>query len=126
MPKSEAEVSIVQQRLQRAGYRDESAVKIFYGSKVLVPLLLCVLALVTGLCRYSPFFVYCRSPGPGLFWRRISGWEGELPTRQTKIRRGLPDVLDLLVICIEAGLSLDQATARTGDRIEISPAGTVR
>jgi tight adherence protein C len=36
-----------------------------------------------------------------------------ITSRQAKIRRGLPDVLDLLVICIEAGLSLDQATART-------------
>ncbi len=34
MPKSEKEVSIVKQRLARAGYRNESAVKIFYGSKV--------------------------------------------------------------------------------------------
>ena len=34
LPKSQAEVSIVLQRLQRAGFRDESAVKIFYGSKV--------------------------------------------------------------------------------------------
>jgi len=49
LPKSQAEVSVVLQRLTRAGYRKESAVKIFYGSKVLVPLLLCAVALVSGL-----------------------------------------------------------------------------
>lgn len=112
LPKSQAEVSVILQRLQRAGFRDESAVKIFYGSKVLVPLLLCALAVVSGLGKLNWFFVIALSLGLGFlvpdFWlgRRIS-------TRQAKIRRGLPDVLDLLVICIEAGLSLDQATART-------------
>ena len=112
LPKSQAEVSVVTTRLQRACFRDSSAIKVFYGSKVLVPLLLCVLALVTGFFRYSPFFVITLCLGLGFlvpdFWlgRRIN-------SRQAKIRRGLPDVLDLLVICIEAGLSLDQATART-------------
>ena len=36
---------------------------------------------------------------------------------QAKIRRGLPDVLDLMVICIEAGQSLDQATIRTAEEL---------
>jgi tight adherence protein C len=36
-----------------------------------------------------------------------------------RIRRGLPDVLDLLVICIEAGLSMDQATARTAEELRL-------
>jgi tight adherence protein C len=112
LPKSQAEVSIVLQRLQRAGFRDESAVKIFYGSKVLVPLLFCILVLVTGLGDMGGFFVYLIAAALGFlapdFWlgRRIK-------KRQSKVRRGLPDVLDLLVICIEAGLSLDHATART-------------
>jgi tight adherence protein C len=112
LPKSQAEVSIVLQRLQRAGFRDESAVKIFYGSKVLVPLLFCILVLVTGLGDMGGFFVYIIAAALGFlapdFWlgRRIK-------KRQSKVRRGLPDVLDLLVICIEAGLSLDHATART-------------
>ncbi len=112
LPKSQTEVSVIRQRLQRAGYRDESVVKVFYGSKVLVPLLLCLLVLVSGAGHFGGFFVYILVLGLGFlapdFWlgRRIT-------TRQSKIRRGLPDVLDLLIICIEAGLSLDQATART-------------
>lgn len=117
LPKSEAEVSVVMQRLQRAGFRDESAVKVFYGCKVLVPILLCALAFISGLGRLSPFFAITLSLGLGFlvpdFWlgRRIS-------TRQGKMRRGLPDVLDLLVICIEAGLSLDQGTARTATELK--------
>jgi len=39
---------------------------------------------------------------------------------QSKITRGLPDVLDLLVICMEAGLSMDQATARTAQELTLS------
>jgi tight adherence protein C len=117
LPKSQAEISVVLQRLTRAGYRSESAVKIFYGCKVLVPLGLCAVALVTNLASFSPFFIYASALGLGFlapdFWlgRQISN-------RQKKIQRGLPDVLDLLVICIEAGLSLDQATARTAQELK--------
>ena len=116
LPKSQAEISIVLQRLQRAGYRDESAVKIFYGCKVFIPIVLCVLAFVSTLASFAPFFIYASCLGLGFlgpdFWlgRKIS-------KRQKKMERGLPDVLDLLVICIEAGLSLDQATARTAEEL---------
>jgi tight adherence protein C len=44
----------------------------------------------------------------------------QISNRQAKIRRGLPDVLDMLVICVEAGLSLDQATARTAEELRQS------
>ena len=116
LPKSQAEVSVVVQRLIRAGYRNESAVKIFYGSKVLVPLLLCALALVTGLADLSPFFVYASALGFGFLAPDF--WLGrQIKKRQKLIRRGLPDVLDLLIICIEAGLSLDQATVRTAQEL---------
>jgi tight adherence protein C len=41
-------------------------------------------------------------------------WLGrKIKARQKKVRLAVPDVLDLLVICVEAGLGLDQATART-------------
>jgi len=116
LPKSQAEVSVAVQRLTRAGYRNESAVRVFYGYKVFVPLALCAIALVSGLAKLSPFFVYASCLGLGFlgpdFWlgRKIKG-------RQKRMERGLPDVLDLLIICIEAGLSLDQATARTAEEL---------
>jgi tight adherence protein C len=119
LPKSDKEVSIVLLRLTRAGYRNEHAVKIFYGCKVLVPLLLCAIAAVTGLANMGPFFVYLLALGGGFLAPDF--WLGKkISARQKRITRGLPDVLDLLVVCMEAGLSLDQATARTAQELNTS------
>jgi tight adherence protein C len=114
LPKSQAEVSVTQQRLIRAGFRKDAAVNYFYAAKVITPLSFCVLVLAAGV---GSLFTYAVALGLGFlapdFWvgRRIS-------KRQGKIRRGLPDVLDLTVICIEAGLSLDQAIARTAEELQ--------
>lgn len=116
LPKSQAEVSVISQRLIRAGHRNESAVKIFYGCKVLVPAALCLVAVVTKATSLSPFFVYAMALGLGFLIPDF--WLGrQIKNRQKRIARGLPDVLDLLVICVEAGLSLDQATARTSEEL---------
>lgn len=119
MPKSDKEVSIVKTRLARAGYRNESAMKVFYGSKVVTPVLLCLVALVSGLGAMSPFIVYVLALGLGFLGPDF--WLGKkIEKRQKRIQKGLPDVLDLLVICMEAGLSLDQATARTAQELHKS------
>ncbi len=116
LPKSQAEISIVLQRLQRAGFRDESAVKVFYGCKVIIPIVLCILAFVSTIASFAPFFIYASCLGLGFLGPDF--WLGKkISKRQKKMERGLPDVLDLLVICIEAGLSLDQATARTAEEL---------
>jgi tight adherence protein C len=117
LPKSQAEVSIVRQRLIRAGYRRDTAINIFYGSKVLTPLLVCALAWVTGLVSLGPLFVIVLSLCLGFMVPDF--WLGrQIKKRQKRIRLGLPDVLDLLIICVEAGLSLDQATARTASELK--------
>jgi len=116
IPKTQAEVSVVQQRLIRAGFRKDSAASLFYGSKVLVIIGLAATVALTGLGQKSPFVMYAAALAVGYlgpdFWlgRKISA-------RQKKIKLGLPDVLDLLVICVEAGLGLDQATARTSHEL---------
>lgn len=119
MPKSEADVSIAQQRLTRAGYRNESAVKLFYGAKILVPVTLVVLLLVSGIGHSNPFFFYALALGIGYLGPDF--WLGrKIKSRQARIRRSLPDVLDLLIICIEAGLSLDQGTARAAQELRLT------
>ncbi len=116
VPRTEAEVSVVQQRLITAGFREDTSVKYFYSAKVLCPLTLCAVALFSGLGSTSPIFIYIACAGIGFLIPDFA--LGKLiSNRQSKIRRGLPDVLDMLVICVEAGLSLDQATARTAEEL---------
>ena len=116
VPKTQAEVSVAQQRLIRAGYRTDSAVKVFYGMKVLVPVALCIAVLCSGLASESPFIVYAAALGVG--YLAPDFWMGrKIAARQTRIRLGLPDMLDLLIICIEAGLGLDQAMARAAQEL---------
>ncbi len=119
LPKSKAEVSAVQLRMVRAGYRKDSAVQIFYGTKFLLMVVFVVLAVVTGLASLNYLIVILVALALGFlapdFWlgRQIS-------KRQKQIRLGLPDLLDLLIVCVEAGLSLDQATSRTTEELDKS------
>jgi tight adherence protein C len=118
MPRTVEEVSVVQKRLIRAGYRKDAHLRVFYGAKVAVPVALCILATLTGVYEWGPFFIYALCLGLGFlipdFWlgNRISA-------RQLEVRLGLPEVLDFMVICIEAGLSLDHASLRTADELKL-------
>jgi tight adherence protein C len=122
IPKSQSEVSVVQQRLIRAGFRKDSALSFFYGTKFLVPIALVATAFFTGLGEQSPFIMYAAALGIG--YLAPDFWLGKkIKSRQKKLRLGLPDVLDLLVICVEAGLGMDQATQRTAEELaEAQPA----
>ncbi len=119
LPRSPEEVGVIQKRLIWAGYRKDSYVNIFYGAKVAVPLLLCILATVTKAYHYGPFFVYALAGGLGFLLPDF--WLGNrIAARQLKIRLGLPEALDLMVICIEAGLGIDQAVLRVADELKMS------
>jgi tight adherence protein C len=119
VPRSQQEVSVLQKRLIRAGYRKPSAVNIVYGAKVLIPLSLAILASVTRIYEIGPFFVYAVCIALGfLFPDFFVG--NRISHRQRKIRLGLPEALDLMVVCTEAGLGLDQALFRVGKELKIS------
>jgi tight adherence protein C len=119
VPRSQSELSVVQRRLVRAGYRNDSAVKFFYGAKILTPAVFFAVVATTGLGHFGGFFIYAL--GLALGFLAPDFWLGrQITLRQTKIRRGLPDVLDLMVICVEAGQSLDQATARTAEELRVA------
>jgi tight adherence protein C len=119
LPRSAQETSVTQKRLIRAGYRKDSHVNVFYGAKVVVPLGLTLLATATQVYTVGPFFVYALCVGLGFLAPDF--WLGNrMANRQTRIRLGLPEALDLMVICSEAGLSLDQALLRASKELTIS------
>ncbi len=116
VPKSQAETSVIQQRMIRAGYRKDSTLSIFYGAKVLIPAALCLVVFFTGIGKGNPFVIYVAAAGLGYLVPDF--WLGrKIKARQKEIRLGLPDVLDMLVICVEAGLGLDQATQKAAQEL---------
>jgi tight adherence protein C len=119
VPRSPEEASVITRRMVRAGFRRDHQVRIFYGAKVLVPIALCVVVVVTHAEQYFSWFAYILALGLGFmvpdFWL-----SNRVKARQLALKLGLPDALDLIVVCIEAGLSLDKATLRTADELHLS------
>ena len=109
----------VQQRLSLAGYRQPHHNKLFSASKLAVPALLAILAAVTGLYRWNPLLVFVGALGLGYllpdYWL-----EYRIKTRANALQLGLPDLLDLMVVCLEAGLSIDQAALRSSEEMRFS------
>ena len=118
IPRSAREVSNLEKLLARAGYRESRHVNTYYAAKVLAPVALCAVAAASRV-SLNPLFLYAAAVGLGFllpdFWlsRLVSA-------RQINIRLGLPEALDLLVVCVEAGLSLDKAILRTSEEMRVS------
>jgi tight adherence protein C len=116
----------LQSGLERAGIRRPGAAAAFLGAKV----------LLAGTCAVGWIgvnFALARPMGSVLFAGVVAGVVGfYLPTvwlyfmgesRKMQIQCALPDALDLMVVCVEAGLGLNAAISRVGQEIRIaSPA----
>lgn len=98
-------------RLVQAGFRKKNAVFMFYGVRVAVAGLFWALLSLSGMPANNPLLflilpVLLAAALPDMWLRqRIKG-------RQLRIQLALPDLTDLTVICVEAGMGLDQALMR--------------
>lgn len=102
-------------RLALAGFRKPEHVEIFTALKMLLP----VAAIAAASFVSNMFTAIIVGILAGFFAPDLL--LGNLITRrQDNIRRALPDALDLLVICMEAGLGIDQAMVRVGDEIKLT------
>ena len=103
----------------RAGYRSPEAILAMRGFKLMFPIGTLAAVFLTGAYRLNPFMIPALALAVGylvpdilLTWR--------VHARQHHLRRGLPDALDLLVICVEAGLGLDQALMKVAQDMRIT------
>jgi tight adherence protein C len=112
LPVSPREVSQTRGWLIQAGYRNAQHVTIYRGLRVLFASVgFLSVFLITG---FSSPFLLAGITGLGFFLPRFL-LKRKMKERQRRIRLGLADGLDLTVICMEAGLSLDQAMTRVGN-----------
>jgi len=109
-----------QEKLVQAGFDTPTAPATYFFARVVSFVVLPVLAVAFG--PRTSFFVYALSIGFALFagWIIPMGFLDRLVRqRQEKIRRSVPDALDLMVVCVEAGVSLDAAVLRVSREIRL-------
>jgi tight adherence protein C len=102
-------------RLRLAGYREPEAVDIFLNIKLLCPVLGILAATFTGgsnLILCSIIF------GAGGFFAPDLYLLNAISKRKQAIALSLPNALDLIVICVEAGLGIDQSVLRVATDLE--------
>src|ERR1700719_4424956 len=121
IPQSPKDVTVMQRRLIRAGIRNENALKYLYGAKaacgVTLPLLIGVLVSTSSADATNKIAGILAAGaagffGPNEYVRRLAA------KRQKEIAKGLANALDLLVVCVESGLGLDQAILQVSKELE--------
>jgi len=120
----ESQIKVIQQKMAHAGYRNKELAVLIIGARAIAPL---VVGGVMGLLIYVVEFwpdwgpmtrlgafamsVFLSYKGPEIFLKN------KADKRTKEIQKGLPDALDLLVICAEAGLTVDAAFNRVAKEL---------
>ena len=123
MPTTHEERTKLQARLLHAGYYGRQALAIFFGVKLLLMVSPAAVGLLLGLVGAIPS-MYGMLGGALLGILGMIGpsfWlDHRKAERQKSLRRALPDALDVIVICLEGGLSLQGALGRVGGELRVA------
>lgn len=118
-PQKAEEMSAIRLKLLRAGYPDKSAVHMFHAAKLILGIGLLVLGLIYALVKSAnqevttqSMILYTLMPGALGYYLPQYWVNKRMEKRQTEITQGFPDALDMMLVCVEAGQSLDQAIIR--------------
>lgn len=120
-PQKKEELSAAKLKMMRAGYTSKNAVRMFHAVQFLLAILFLIIGAILALIqssneemKLSTLMIYLLLPCCiGYFIPRY--WvDKRLEKRQTEIIQGFPDALDLMLVCVEAGQSLDQSIIRVG------------
>jgi tight adherence protein C len=117
VPKSPKEMTALRRRLTAAGYRGTATAVLYSLAEIGLPFVFAGGTLLWfGFSRWyvALFAAALGFVAPSLWLSR------QTTLRQKQIRNGLPDALDLMIVCIESGSSVDQAIIKTSDELDIS------
>ena len=117
LPRSPEEMSRQEKRLGHAGFRRRDAPMILYGVKIGLAILLFIVFTSIAPVRKNPILLIALpilfgSLLPDMVVTRL------IQRRKENLQRALPDALDLAVVCVEAGLGLDQSLIKIGQELK--------
>lgn len=116
LPKSPEDMSNQERRLAQAGFRRKDAVILFRGAQVGMALATFAAIAISGNLYKNIIVAVVGSAFLGAVLPDL--WlKSRTSSRKEKIRLALPDALDLAVVCVEAGLGLDQSLMRISDEL---------
>lgn len=122
MPTSDEEQTQLRMKLASAGFRHRQAQTLLLGSKTVLALVGLVAGGVTATsmgCEPLSIAGIATFAG-GIGFLAPNLWLGlATKSRKERVRHGLPDILDLLVVSVEAGLALDAAIKRVGEEMAL-------
>jgi len=121
VPQSPKDTTIMQRRLIRAGFRNPNALKLLYGSKFVLAILVPILTfgVIAGSTWESSSKIMATLASVAIGFFAPNEYVRTMATRRQKqIRRGLPNALDLMVVSVESGLGLDQAVVQVAKELE--------
>jgi tight adherence protein C len=124
-PKTEEELTHRKKKLIVAGYRKANAPIVFYGFKILLAIVLpaavfiALLFLGVPVRKMALLILLLTLALAGFYFPDV--WVRLITARrQEKITDGFPDALDMMVVCVEAGMGLDQAIKRVADEMKMN------
>ncbi len=121
MPVSPKDAGAIQRRMIRAGIRNPNAMRYLFGAKVIMgvtmPLLMTAAVATAASDPANKILAVLAAAAAGFFGPN-EYLSIRAKRRQKEIRRGLPNALDLLVVCVESGLGLDQAVVQVAKDLD--------
>jgi tight adherence protein C len=105
-------------RLELAGRPGNLTPEDFVAVRLVAAAIMAALGFLLGLLLANPVYLVIALAGGAIlgYYLPVLWLRQKVDARRTEVQKGLPDALDLLVICVDAGLGFDAALARVTDK----------
>jgi len=123
VPASPKDLPRLKRRLIRAGFRSQNAPKVFNGARAVSTVVVALVALLVGQQSHVALDNLLYLTGGAALFGYLAPMQYlmfRIRRRQHAIEKGLPNALDLMVVCVESGLGLDQTVIQVAKELQFA------
>jgi tight adherence protein C len=123
VPASPKDLPRLKRRLIRAGFRSQNAPKVFNGARAVSTVVVALVALLVSQQSHVALDNLLYLTGGAALFGYLAPMQYlmfRIRRRQHAIEKGLPNALDLMVVCVESGLGLDQTVIQVAKELQFA------